>query len=330
MNIPTDMNSLIDKYGKDELTPEELSELKKYAGATTDAEIGQQLHDVWFDDDMDTSSVDDALMNKIKDKIDVATRRSGLSLFIRRTQIAAAILLPIFIVFTIWLYRENRLITSEEMFVTTGRSERASITLPDGTVVSLNTESKLGYIPKDYNKKERKINFSGEGYFQVRNDRNIPFFVNAKGLQIKVLGTIFNLSVRENSRTAELSLEEGSVMLSSVLSNRSVVMRKNQKAILEYKTGNITVISDENISDKSAWRRGDMIFRNTELSQVIRTIEKNYSITVKIECEQCLTDTFTGVLPVDDLNEVFEVIERAYHLKSVLRNRIIVLYCETY
>jgi ferric-dicitrate binding protein FerR (iron transport regulator) len=325
MNTPTDMNSLIDKYGKDELTPEELSELKKYANSMTDAEIEQQLHDVWFDDDPDTSSVEDVLIDKIKNKVDVAIRRSGLSLFIRRTQIAAAILLPIFIVFTVRLYRENNLVISEEMFVTTGKSERASITLPDGTVVSLNTESKLGYIPGDYNKKERKINFSGEGYFQVCNDRNIPFLINAKGLQVKVLGTIFNLSVRENNRTAELALEEGSVMLLSVLSNRSVVMQKNQKAILEYLTGNITLINDENTGNMSAWRRGDIIFRNTTFRQVIRTIEENYGVTIKTDDNAYLSDLFTGTLSVNDLNEVLEIIERSYHLKAVIDGRKIFL-----
>ncbi|GHS91563.1 hypothetical protein FACS1894174_07040 [Bacteroidia bacterium] len=60
------------------------------------------------------------------------------------------------------------------MIVTTGKAERASITLPDGTVVALNTESQLEYHPKSYNKKERKINFSGEGYFQVYHNKEIP------------------------------------------------------------------------------------------------------------------------------------------------------------
>jgi ferric-dicitrate binding protein FerR (iron transport regulator) len=321
------MNNLIDKYGKDELTPDELSELKREANTITDAELERQLHAAWLDDDLDAFSVDGRLMDKMKDRIDTATgqRRPGLSRFVRWTQIAAAILLPLSILSTIYLYRENSLILSEEMCVMTAKTERASITLPDGTVVSLNAESKLGYLPKDYNKKERKINFSGEGYFQVCRNKEIPFLVKAKGLQVEVLGTAFNLSVREDDCVAELALEEGSVMLLSTRSNKSVILHENQKAILEYSTGYITVITGENVRDMSAWRRGDMIFRNTELSQMIRTIEENYNVTIRIDHKELLTDSFTGTLPVNNLNEVLEVIERSWHLKAIISDREIVL-----
>jgi ferric-dicitrate binding protein FerR (iron transport regulator) len=327
VNDSTDMNKLIYKYEKGMLTPDELSELKITLNAMPDAEAERLLYEAWLDDDTDASSVDDGLIDRIKDNINIAIgrRRSGMSLFLRWGQIAAAALLPVFILLSVYLYRENSHIASEEMFVTTGKAERAGITLPDGTVVTLNAESKLGYRPKDYNRKERKIHFAGEGYFRVFHNEEIPFFITAKGLQVKVLGTVFNLSVRETDHSAELALEEGSVHLLSTRNNENVTLHKNQKAILEYRTGNITVINDENIKDKSAWRRGDMIFRNTELSQVIRTIEENYNVTVKVDCKECLTEAFTGTLPVNNLNEALEVIEYSYHLKAVLSKKKIVM-----
>jgi ferric-dicitrate binding protein FerR (iron transport regulator) len=321
------MDNLINKYRKDNLTLEELSELRRDLGSTAKEEIERQIYVSWLNDHVDISSVDDGMMNELKNNIDtiIGKKHSALSLFIRWSQIAAAILLPVFILFTIYLYRENNLILSDEMFVTTGKAERASITLPDGTVVFLNAESTLGYHPKAYNKKERKINFNGEGYFQVFHNKEIPFLINAKGLQVNVLGTIFNLSVREKNSTAELALEEGSVMLLSTRNNQNVVLQKNQKAILNQLTGNITVVTDENIKDISAWKRGDMVFRNTELSQVIRTIEENYNMTIRVDCKECLFDRFTGTLPVNDLNEVLEVIEHSYHLNAVIRGKEIVM-----
>jgi ferric-dicitrate binding protein FerR (iron transport regulator) len=321
------MENLIDKYRKDELKPEELSKLKKNVDAMSGEEIEQQIHASWLQGDIDTSAVDDSLMAKMKNNIDTAIGRksSALSLLIRWSQIAAAILLPISILFAVYFYRENNSILSEEMFVTTGKTERASITLPDGTVVSLNVESKLGYLPKSYNKKERKINFSGEGYFQVSRNKEIPFLVNAKGLQVKVLGTVFNLSVREKNDTAELALEEGSVLLLSTRNTQNVVLLKNQKAILNQLTGEITVITDEHIKDVSAWQRGDMVFRNTELSQVIRTIEEYYNMTIKMDCKECLPDRFTGTLPANNLNETLEVIEHSYHLKTEIKGKEIIM-----
>ena len=321
------MNNLINKYGKDELTQKELSELRKNLKSMPEEEIERQLYANWLNDDIDTSSVEDDAIKKLKDNIDTTIGRkyTGLSLFVRWSRTVAAILLPVFIIFTVYLYRENNLILSDEMFVTTGKAERANITLPDGTIVSLNAESILGYHPKGYNKKERTVKLNGEGYFQVYKNEKIPFIINSKGLQIKVLGTIFNLSVREKNTTAQLAVEEGSVSLLSIRNNQNVVLSKNQKAILDYLTGYITVITDENIRDISAWRRGDMVFRNTELSQVIRTIEENYNMTIKINCKKCLSDRFTGTLPVNALNEVLEIIERSYHLEAEINRKEIIL-----
>jgi ferric-dicitrate binding protein FerR (iron transport regulator) len=321
------MNDLIDKYRTDELSPEELSELRKKVNLMTDEDIERQIRTSWMDGDMDISSVNDSSVKRIKNNVDavIGRKHSRLSLLIRWSQIAAAVLLPVSILFAIYFYRENNFTLSEEMYITTGKAERASITLPDGTSVSLNTESKLGYIPKYYNKKERNINFSGEGYFQVHYNEEIPFFIKAKGLKVKVLGTTFNLSVREKNTVAELALEEGSVWLLSTMNSKNVVLQKNQKAILDYITGNITVITDDNINDHSAWRRGDMIFRNTELPQVIRTIEENYNMTILINCKECLLDRFTGTLPVTDLNEALEIIEHSYHLKAVINGKEIVI-----
>jgi ferric-dicitrate binding protein FerR (iron transport regulator) len=324
------MNGLIDKYRKDELTPAELSELKRRAGSMTDEEIERQIYAGWLNSDMGEASVDGGSIHRLKVNIDAAigeseSARTRHALFPRWLQMAAAVLLPLFILLTGYLYRENSRVLSDEMVVFTQRGERANVTLPDGTVVSLNADSKLAYRPKSYNKSKRRISFNGEGYFQVFKDAGIPFLIDAKGLRVEVLGTAFNLHVRENDNTAELALEEGSVSLLSTRSRQNVVLLKNQKAILNQLTGCITVIDDENTRDRSAWKRGDMVFRNTELSQVIRRIEENYGITIKMNCKDCLSDPFTGTLPVNNLNEVLEVIERSYHLQAVIGGREIVI-----
>lgn len=315
------MNDLIDKYRKDELNPEELAELKKKVNSMGDDEVEEYIHSAWLHDEIDDTSVSDDLMDKIRGDIRTTIekkQRSGFSLLIRRMQTAAAILLPVFIIFTIYLYKENTSIISNDMVFSTGKTERASITLPDGSVVSLNTDSKLIYTPKEYNRKERKIFFSGEGYFQVLHNDEIPFIINAKESQVKVLGTTFNLLVRDNDNTVELALEEGSVSLFSFFSNKSVVLKQNEKAILDLSTGIFTIISDKNIKDVSAWKRGDLVFRNANLSQVIRLIEENYNVILNIDCKDCFSDPFTGTLPVNNLNEALEILEHSYHLKAVL------------
>ena len=211
------------------------------------------------------------------------------------------------------------------MIVCTARGERASVTLPDGTAVSLNSESRLAYFPQTYNKKERKISFDGEGYFQIDKNKEVPFIIDAQGLQVKVLGTTFNLLVRKDHKTAELALEEGSVWLGATQSHKNVILHPKQKAILDQSTGNIFIIAEEDTQKISAWRHGNMIFRNTKFSEVIHTIEQSYNGRINITCKNCPTDTFTGTLPLTNLNEVLEVIEKSYHLKAQIKGKEIIL-----
>lgn len=321
------MKELEHKYRNDELSPTELQELRKRINSMSDNEIGHEMYQAWMDEEIDDTSVSDKRMDKIKERVErfIKEEKTGGFRFIRIIQIAAAVLLPVFIALSGYLYYENRQIAAEEMIVSTARGERASVTLPDGTTVALNSESRLGYFPKAYNKEERKISFNGEGYFQVCKNQEAPFMIDAKGLQVKVLGTTFNLLAREHHKTAELALEKGSVCFSATKSNKDVVLYPLQKAILDQSTGDILVIAENDIKNISVWRQGNMVFRNTELSEVIRIIEDNYDVTIKIIGKDCPTDSFTGTLPLTNLNEVLEVIEKSYHLKAQIKGKEIIL-----
>lgn len=321
------MESLEKKYRKDTLTSFELKELRRDINSMSDDELGEQMYQSWMHEDIDCTLVENERIKKMKNKIDLSINKkpSITNQLVRVGQIAAAILLPVFMILSVYLYNENRRITSDEMIVSTGAGEHASVALPDGTIIALNSDSKLSYLPKAYNREERNISFSGEGYFQVFKNKEVPFIINSKGLQVKVLGTTFNLCVRGNSQTAELALEEGSVWLLSTKSTKNVVLQHHQKAILDQSTGNITVLEDEDIENSSAWRQGDIIFRNTPLSEVLRVLEENYGVTFKTKCNYCLTDKFTGALSITDLNEVLEVIEKSYHLNAEISGKEILL-----
>jgi len=321
------MNDLNHKYRTNKLSAEELIELREKVNSTDDHVLEEEMYDIWINEDIDTSFISDQIIDKVKVNIDevIGVRHSKYHALIRIGQIAAAILLPVFIISTLYLFRENSLLISEDMTISTGKGERANVTLPDGTIVFLNYESKLSYSLKTYNKKERNINFEGEGYFQVHADKSNPFSIASQGLSVKDLGTTFNLSSRKNEKTAVLSLEEGSVSFMSTQTGQEITLKPDQKAILCQTTGQITVIYDDEIKNASAWQAGDMVFRNTELAFVLQAIENNYDVNIMINCKDCLNDKFTGTLPITNLNEVLEIIEKTYHMKATMRDKKIVL-----
>ena len=152
------MKKLETKYRNDELSPAELQELRNRIKSMSDYEIGEEMYQTWMNEKIDVTSVPDKQIDKIKAQIEnsIKEEKSNGFDFSRIIQIAATILLPVFIILSGYLYYENRQIATKEMIVCTARGERASVTLPDGTAVSLNSESRLAYFPQTYNKKKGK------------------------------------------------------------------------------------------------------------------------------------------------------------------------------
>jgi transmembrane sensor len=320
------MEDLEKKYRNDSLTVNELSELREQVNASSDEQLSVSALEHWMNGDIDTSRINSDRIRTIKEKIDEQIDDERPSFAWKKViQIAAAILLPIFILSTVYLYRENNQLASEEMTVKTGPGESANITLPDGTQVYLNSESNLCYIPKTYNKSKREIRFDGEGYFAVSKDKDRPFLIDAQGLQVRVLGTKFNLLARKEGFTAELALEEGSVSFTSMKNGDHVTVSPNQKAILDQLTGLITIEKGINIEEAKAWKLKEMIFRNEPLSSVIEAIEKEYNVHIKVSHSAYMTDLFTGTIPSNDIQEALEVLEKSYHFHSTMKDRQILI-----
>ncbi len=317
------MEELEHKYRKDTLSVHDLRRLREQVNAADDEEIEKTMREAWMCDDIDVSEIEAARVNGLKRKIDAriahdSRNKPALYRTVKKTlRLAAAVLLPLFILTTLYLYRENNRMSAETLAVTTGRGERAAITLPDGTSVTLNAHSELVYIPREYNRDKREVRFEGEGYFRVSKDKERPFRVNAEGLEVEVTGTAFNLDVRPESETAELSLEEGGVRFLSTRTDKGVLLEPGQRAVLNRADGTITVWSETYIEDASAWKRGEMVFRNARFSEVIGRLEKNYGIRIKTDYRESDSDLFTGTLPATDITEALTIIGKAYNLMPV-------------
>ncbi|NME86898.1 FecR family protein [Bacteroides eggerthii] len=318
------MKDLDQKYRNDNLSIEELSELQHCFGRENIDKIEDAMYKHWMFDDIDTTDVDDIRINAIKKKVDSKIARQNVFKInmIRVLKVAVVIMLPVFITISIYLYVENVNYFTEEMVVVTGPGEKTSMTLPDGTKVTMNYNSQLCYRPNSYNKKEREIKFYGEAYFEVSKRKECPFYILSRNFKVKVLGTSFNLSARENSLTAELALDTGSVLFTSVKTGKNVILQPSQTAILDYTTGGITVTTKENVA--TAWKRGDLEFRNLPLIDVLKKVEEAFAVQIKLDTEISTNDLFTGTLPTARLNEALEIIEKSYNIKAVVEGRNIV------
>jgi len=300
----------------------DLLKLKSAVNAMSDEQLEMSMSDAWMGDEIVSSNVDEDRLLRLKSKIhrEIKKEPHPNRLAFRWMQIAAAVLIPLLLFTGLYFYGDMKQLGSKRMVVSTGVGERATVTLPDGSTVQLNAKSQLSYSPVAFNKKKRQIHFNGEGYFDVAHNEDRPFIIDAFGLSVKVLGTKFNLLARDDDATAELALERGSVSFTSVLTGDRVIVKPEQKVVLDRSKGSITLYDLKHSQDVAAWKRHEMVFRNIPLSDVIAAIEKVYQVEFIPDSKVYLTETFTGTLTTSDINDDLQILEKSFHFKIMMKN----------
>jgi transmembrane sensor len=174
-----------------------------------------------------------------------------------------------------------------------------AVVLPDGTNVLLQQGAALSY-PGAFNDTDRRIELSGQAFFEVHKDAGRPFLVNTSETELRVTGTSFNLRVDGDELEVEVS--EGSVELHRGDQVVPVRARQCGLAILGKKC---TLMEGENLN-RHAWRTGTLSFNRIPLSLVLKTISNNFGleITVPTACDFPVTINYDGKNPVAVLETI--------------------------
>ena len=191
---------------------------------------------------------------------------------------AAAIALLISVSFGIYQFNK----TSDNIIASTSYGERKQIDLPDGSTVILNSLSSVSY-PENLRKNSiREIKLSGEAYFDVVKDERRSFIVKTREVEIKVLGTKFNVSAYDNDDNITTDLYEGAVSI-EYESGNSLRLNPGEQAMYNKKTDKIEVsVFDINYSE---WIKGSIHFDNIPLKNIFKILEREKNITFRISNE---------------------------------------------
>lgn len=161
--------------------------------------------------------------------------------------------------------------------MTTPKGRQFNMTLADGTRVWLNAASSIRY-PTVFSGKERRVEVSGEAYFEVAKNAAMPFKVQVKDVaEVEVLGTHFNLNAYENEAAVNTTLLEGSVKVNGT------VIRPGQQAQVTANSPETKVVQWADIEQVMAWKNGIFRFQDADLKQVMKQLERWYDIEVKYE-----------------------------------------------
>ncbi len=221
----------------------------------------------------------------------------------------AAVFACALLVWAIYEYSAYRGVETEIpklQVVEVGVGQQVKLTLPDSTVVFLNSNSKFSY-PMTFGKDSRIVDLDGEGYFEVRHHSDHPFIVRTKQFDIRVLGTVFNVMAYSNLNTVETTLLKGSVQMSSIDNQYSVRLRPLQKATYTESEG--LTISVVDIADETSWKDGIITFNNESLPMVFRCLEQYYRVKFIFDPHQIDNFHCTGKFSItSDINHIVKVL----------------------
>ena len=196
------------------------------------------------------------------------------------------------------------------------------VTLADGTKVCLNAGTKLTY-PIAFVGKERRVHLEGEGYFEVKRDENKPFIVEIKGMEVKVLGTSFNLRSFAADNRSTATLISGKIEVKTSL--RRVELSPNQQADLLVGENKLDV-REVDAAVYSAWTKGRFVVRRERLETILDDVSRWYNVTVFYEQSSAKDILFSGIMErYADISKTLEMLEKTGKVSFIIDEQKIIV-----
>lgn len=256
---------------------------------------------------------------RLSEAIGQATRKNASPWY--RYRWAASVAALAFLATFVWLFVLNRDIAHATAF-----GEIAEVSLPDGSSVILNANSKLSYAAGWADDEPREVWLTGEAFFEVkkRNTGDGRFIVHSKDTRVEVLGTSFNVNNRKQETTVVLNTGRVALQKDDDTDTVRVMMKPGDLVTLSPVTNRVKK-QRVNPEIYSSWKDHKFIFDNTPLSEVAILIEENYGKEVLIREESLKNRVLSGEIPVPSIDVLLEALSRSFDIKVTQKDNQIIL-----
>jgi len=202
--------------------------------------------------------------------------------------------------------KDSKAITYNTVKIPNGK--RFQIVLSDGTEVHLNAGSSLRYPTAFLSEKKREVFLEGEAFFKVTKNKE-PFIVNAENLDIKVLGTEFNVTAYDKDTFIETTLKEGSVKVTNGQS--TILLNPNEQSTWNKSTYALEK-KKVNISQYIAWMQGKLVFKNEPFRKIIEELERHYDVKIINGNKELDEERFNASFDNVTIDQVMRYFSRSY------------------
>lgn len=232
--------------------------------------------------------------------------------------------------------------------VATRNGSRTSLYLPDGTHVWLNAGSKITYN-KNFGAAAREVNLSGEAFFDVAHNPASPFIIHTSRIDIKVLGTSFNVKSYPADETTETVLVHGSIEVAvHNKANEKVILKPNEKLVVgndessvprrrpttmaTAKQGDTLVTIQKPTYERStgailetSWVRGQLAFQDEAFDGLALKLERWYGVTIRFADPRLQTLRFTGTFRDETITEALDALKLTTHFDYTINDNQITI-----
>ncbi|MDU1891088.1 MAG: FecR family protein [Dysgonomonas sp.] len=263
----------------------------------------------WENTSLDLSEdVQMRMFENIQDKIaqtekENQTKPNTLKTYLIRIAAAASILL--IVGFSVHYLTRQSIYSSKEFAVSVAKGQKANLTLPDGTLVWLNSDSKIKY-DNTYNANDRRLILEGEAYFEVAKEKDKPFIVTTNNIDVQALGTKFNVRSYLEDKDITVTLVEGKLKVNNESSE--TILNPDERLVYN-RQDKLFVKSDiYGASNIAVWRNNELAFYGETLEDVGTVLSRIYNVDIVFTSEKAKEFSFYGVIKNNSLNNVLNII----------------------
>ncbi|EIA08608.1 FecR family protein [Flavobacterium frigoris] len=206
--------------------------------------------------------------------------------------------------------------------------KRFELELSDGTLVHLNSGSTLKYPVKFIAGENRQVFLEGEAFFDVSKDKTHPFVVQANNLNIRVLGTHFNVCSYPEDALTDVVLVEGSVGLYTQKEQfdvtKNTVLKPGYKGSFNKKEGKIETQSVYT-SVYTSWMQGRLTFRNMSFGEISKKLERHYNVTIVNQNKKLSNEKFNATFGDEPIEKVLSYFNDIHGIKYTLKNNEVLI-----
>lgn len=246
-------------------------------------------------------------------------RKVSYTLLYRGFRVAAILLLLLSIGYGLGFYKgdtSRKILVQKELI--TAKGSKGNFTLPDGTSVWLNSESKLTY-PESFDGNKREVTLEGEAYFEVTKDKKKPFIVKTGEIDIEVLGTSFNVDNYASNEFVQTALLSGSVKISGNVMEKAVYLKPND-LFLYNKSEHKATVNKVKAPLYADWIKDRLTFDNDYLSDILISMEGRYNLTIECPAQFASNTRMSFTIRQENIQEILEAMSYIAPIKYELKN----------